>query len=85
MNAECMLKGLGLTEEFSALVIGAECERAKPFPDPYLKGLEELGIEAHEAIAFEDSPSGRLLPTVVASPSLFLLCNGVSRAESSLA
>ncbi len=61
LNAECMLKGLGLTDEFSALIIGAECERAKPFPDPYLKGLEELGIEAHEAIAFEDSPSGRLL------------------------
>jgi HAD superfamily hydrolase (TIGR01509 family) len=33
-------------------------ERAKPRPTLYLEALEELGVEAHEAIAFEDSPNG---------------------------
>lgn len=57
-----MLHGMGIADEFSALIIGAECQRAKPFPDPYLAGLQALGIEAHEAIAIEDSPSGARLP-----------------------
>lgn len=30
----------------------------KPSPEPYLKALENLGIEPHEAIAFEDSEAG---------------------------
>lgn len=34
-----MLEGIGLASSFEALVIGAECVRAKPNPDPYLEGL----------------------------------------------
>ncbi|MCV6608264.1 MAG: HAD family phosphatase [Campylobacterales bacterium] len=32
--------------------------RAKPFPDPYLKGLDLFGGEKHEAIVIEDSERG---------------------------
>ncbi len=32
--------------------------RAKPAPTLYLEALELLGVEAHEAVAFEDSPHG---------------------------
>ncbi len=32
--------------------------RVKPHPDIYLKALELLGIDAKEALAFEDSPPG---------------------------
>ncbi|MFL5955511.1 MAG: HAD family hydrolase [Gaiellaceae bacterium] len=32
--------------------------RAKPRPTLYLEALEELGVDATEAIAFEDSPNG---------------------------
>jgi HAD superfamily hydrolase (TIGR01509 family) len=32
--------------------------RAKPHPDPYLKGLERFGAQAHEAIVIEDSQRG---------------------------
>lgn len=43
-----MLESLGLTDFFEALVIGAECERAKPNPDPYLEGLRRAtGGEKH--------------------------------------
>lgn len=37
-----------------------DAERAKPRPTLYLEALEELGVSAEEAIAFEDSPNGAL-------------------------
>lgn len=40
------------------LVIGAECIRAKPFPDPYLEGMKRLGKKPEACIVFEDSRSG---------------------------
>ena len=33
-------------------------ERAKPRPTLYLEALEELGVAASDAVAFEDSPNG---------------------------
>ena len=40
------------------LVIGAECERAKPHPDPYFEGMRQLGVKPEECLVFEDSGSG---------------------------
>ena len=40
------------------VVIGAECPRAKPHPDPYLIAMERLGVPAHDCVVFEDSRSG---------------------------
>lgn len=57
-NAELMLSLLGLTEFFPVLVIGSECDRAKPFPDPYLKALELIGASPDHTFIFEDSASG---------------------------
>ncbi|XP_020113441.1 haloacid dehalogenase-like hydrolase domain-containing protein Sgpp [Ananas comosus] len=57
-NAELMISILGLTDFFQAVVIGSECERAKPAPDPYLKALKELDASPQHAFVFEDSPSG---------------------------
>ena len=37
-----------------------DAERAKPRPTLYLEALERLGVDAAEAIAFEDSPNGAL-------------------------
>jgi beta-phosphoglucomutase-like phosphatase (HAD superfamily) len=54
-----MLRSVGLSAFFGErLVIGAECARAKPHPEPYLEGLRRLGVAAAGGIAFEDSPSG---------------------------
>ena len=40
-------------------MLGEECERAKPFPDPYLVAAEKLGLQpADPVIVIEDSPSG---------------------------
>lgn len=58
LNADHMLAALGLTGRFKVEITIEEVERGKPDPLPYLTALERLGIAAHEAIAFEDSPSG---------------------------
>lgn len=55
-----MLQALKLDTYFEAIVLGEECERAKPHPDPYQRALQLLGLQPHEAIVIEDSPSGKL-------------------------
>jgi HAD superfamily hydrolase (TIGR01509 family) len=50
---------LGRFEGLDAVVAAnGDTARAKPRPDLYLEALELLGLEANEAIAFEDSPNG---------------------------
>ena len=62
-NQQMMLKALSMSEWFGDFVVlGEECARAKPYPDPYLKAIRMLGldekIDAKECVVFEDSPSG---------------------------
>lgn len=57
-NAEAMLAAIGLRDSFDAIVIGEECTRGKPAPDPYLEAMRQLGVAPDACIAFEDSPSG---------------------------
>ncbi|XP_071722348.1 haloacid dehalogenase-like hydrolase domain-containing protein Sgpp [Rutidosis leptorrhynchoides] len=57
-NAELMIAKLGLTNFFQALIIGGECEHAKPHPAPYLKGLEALKVSKDHTFICEDSVSG---------------------------
>lgn len=57
-NAELMLRSIGLSDYFEEVVIGSQCTRAKPFPDPYLYGLEKIGLTNDCALVFEDSPAG---------------------------
>jgi HAD superfamily hydrolase (TIGR01509 family) len=57
-NAEFMLQTLGLSDRFSTVVLGEELVRGKPDPLPYQVALEQLGVSAEQAVAFEDSPSG---------------------------
>lgn len=58
LNAEAMLEAIGLRDAFDILVIGEECPRGKPHPDPYLTAMKMLGVSPAQSIAFEDSPSG---------------------------
>jgi beta-phosphoglucomutase-like phosphatase (HAD superfamily) len=57
-SAEAVLTSLGLLDFFSLLVVGDEVERGKPDPLPYLTALRSFGIQAGDAVAFEDSISG---------------------------
>ncbi|NBU34326.1 HAD family hydrolase [bacterium] len=63
-TAEWILRGIGFTQELIfnriGLVIGNECTRPKPYPDPYLRALELTGASPERAVVFEDSCSGLL-------------------------
>jgi HAD superfamily hydrolase (TIGR01509 family) len=54
------LTRLGLVARFERIISGDDVapERVKPQPDIYLKALEALGLDAGQALAFEDSPHG---------------------------
>lgn len=40
------------------VVSSHDTQRGKPFPDPYLKGLEKAGVAANEAVVVENAPLG---------------------------
>ena len=64
---------LGRLEGLDTVVAAnGDTARAKPRPDLYLEALELLGLEAHEGIAFEDSPNG-----IRAAKAAGLLCVAV--------
>jgi beta-phosphoglucomutase-like phosphatase (HAD superfamily) len=55
LNAEFVLKVLGIEDIFPTIVLAEEEIAAKPDPLPYQIGLKRLGVNASEAIALEDS------------------------------
>ncbi|MGC1616892.1 MAG: HAD-IA family hydrolase [Candidatus Acidiferrum sp.] len=55
--AEVRLRAAGLPAP-SHLVTATDLHRGKPFPDPYLKGAEVLGIAPPDCVVAEDAASG---------------------------
>ena len=49
---------LGLSDVFSFLVTGGNCDPGKPAPDPYLMAAKQAGFAPEECIAVEDSAVG---------------------------
>lgn len=49
---------LGISEYFESYSTADDVENVKPDPAVYLHALEQLGVEASETIAIEDSPNG---------------------------
>jgi HAD superfamily hydrolase (TIGR01509 family) len=62
----------GLTDAFETIVTPADVEHAKPAPDIYLRACQNLGVDASEALALEDSASG-----VAAAKAAGLTCIAV--------
>eukprot|EP00933_Yihiella_yeosuensis_P018889 TRINITY_DN15391_c3_g1_i1.p1 TRINITY_DN15391_c3_g1~~TRINITY_DN15391_c3_g1_i1.p1 ORF type:complete len:374 (+),score=52.79 TRINITY_DN15391_c3_g1_i1:37-1158(+) len=58
LNAEFILQCIDRRSWFDELIIGEECEKAKPDPCPYLTAMSRLGVQPSNCIVFEDSPSG---------------------------
>ena len=54
------LTRLGLFQVFDKIICGDDAPpgRTKPKPDLFLKALEQLNVQADEAVVFEDSPHG---------------------------
>jgi HAD superfamily hydrolase (TIGR01509 family) len=57
-NAMFMLRSIGVDRRFDNFVFGEELHVGKPDPLPYRLALEQLGVEAKQALAFEDSITG---------------------------
>lgn len=52
------LEAFGLRDRFDALVAAGDCERCKPFPDPYLRAARILNKATGVCLALEDSQAG---------------------------
>ncbi len=53
------IKAIGVDESlFTALVTGSDVARKKPFPDIYLEGARQVGIEPSDCLVVEDAISG---------------------------
>lgn len=52
------LQKLGIFDYFTVVHTSEDVKRVKPDPELYLLALQSLGVEASEAIVFEDSPNG---------------------------
>ena len=50
----------GLAQYFDFMVCGDEITRSKPDPDMFLKACEKAGVDAEDAMVFEDSKNGAL-------------------------
>jgi HAD superfamily hydrolase (TIGR01509 family) len=57
------LARFGLDQSFDCIKTADDVERVKPDPALYLAALDSLDAQAHEALAFEDSPNGALAAT----------------------
>ena len=57
-DAQNSLEALKLADAFNPKIFAEDVGVEKPDPAPYKAALEDLGISAEEALAFEDSPSG---------------------------
>ena len=55
---EGLLTKHGLIQSFDTILCAEDVAQTKPSPDLFLKALEHLNVEAHEAIVFEDSEHG---------------------------
>lgn len=58
-NAQGVLSHHGLEKHFQYIITGNDVENLKPEPDAYLLALQKTGLKPTEALAFEDSETGR--------------------------
>ncbi|MES2279676.1 MAG: beta-phosphoglucomutase [Bacteroidota bacterium] len=57
-NSMMILDKVGMTNLFDAIIDGNKVTKAKPDPEVFLKGAEELGINPSECVVFEDAIAG---------------------------
>jgi HAD superfamily hydrolase (TIGR01509 family) len=57
-QVETILRGMGVTNHFRAIVAGTDVPRTKPAPDVYLRAAQQLGVAPARCVAIEDSATG---------------------------
>lgn len=76
-NAMTILNRLQLTDLFDVIIDGNKTTKAKPDPEVFLKGAEELNVPAEECIVFEDAEAG-----VEAALAANMRCVGIGSPEN---
>jgi len=57
-KADKHLAHVGIRDRFDAIVTRDDVEHGKPYPDPYLRAAERLGLSSERCLALEDSYNG---------------------------
>jgi beta-phosphoglucomutase len=57
-NARSILKGIKLERAFDSIVDGTRISKAKPDPQVFTTGADDLGVKYAECIVFEDAEAG---------------------------
>jgi HAD superfamily hydrolase (TIGR01509 family) len=57
---EYILNHFDIITLFDVIIIGNECKRPKPYPDPYVNAIRQLNTTNEHCFIFEDSKSGLL-------------------------
>jgi HAD superfamily hydrolase (TIGR01509 family) len=55
-----VLEHIGIIDIIDLIVVGSECDKPKPYPDPYLKAMKFFNIPSNKTFIFEDSQTGLL-------------------------
>jgi len=76
-NTPIILERIGLANFFDAVVDGNKISEAKPNPEVFLKGAEEMDVAPQNCLVFEDAVAG-----VEAALNGKMLCVGVGDAET---
>ena len=75
-NAKMILEGVGLINEFDAIIDGTKITKGKPDPEVFLKGAVELGLSPEECLVFEDAVAG-----VEAGKNAGMMVVGIGKTE----
>lgn len=57
-NAPTILKQIGLWDSFGVIIDGNRVSKAKPDPEVFLLGAQELGVPPQNCLVFEDAIAG---------------------------
>ena len=55
---EPVVEAAGIAGRLTTIVAADDVEHGKPHPEGYLRALERLGVDAADAVAFEDTEAG---------------------------
>lgn len=79
-NLDFVFDGLGLRPYFDAVVNADMVTRCKPDPEIYLRGLQELDLDASQCIVFEDAIAG-IQAAAAAGIKVVALSTSIAAAE----
>ncbi len=72
-NVAAGIDGLGVRDQFSAVVTGSDVQRGKPDPQIFLAAAQRLGVPPARCVVIEDAPVG-----VAAAAAAGMACVGLA-------